>query len=185
MLWCAMRLEALRIPGAYRIIPHKLTDERGFFARSFCADTFRERGMPTYSTQANNSYNQQPHIVRGMHYQTPPYAEPKIVRCTRGRIYDVIADMRPDSPQYKCWQAVELDADTHEALYIPAGCAHGFQTLTPLSEVHYLMGAVFNPLAQAGFHWQDPGFGIDWPNPAGAIVSAKDAALPFYKDQQA
>jgi len=172
-----MRFTRLELDDAVLVQfePHR--DERGLFARSYCAREFAAAGLPTHWPQMNVSGNRQAGTLRGMHFQHPPHEEPKLVRCTRGAILDVIIDLRPGSPSLHRHVAVRLEADTGDALYVPPGFAHGFQTLMDETDVLYLMGAEFEPAAQAGVRWNDPAFGIDWPLPVTAI-SPRDAAYP-------
>jgi dTDP-4-dehydrorhamnose 3,5-epimerase len=152
----------------------KLGDERGFFARSFCTEVFAAHGLPGRFPQANISFNKDKGTLRGMHYQAEPRPEPKVVRCTRGAIFDVAVDLRPDSPGYRRWTGHELTADNHRALYVPPGCAHGFLTLADDCEVHYLMGEAYHPDLARGVRWNDPAFAIDWPLEP-AVISPRDA----------
>src|SRR5688500_11400400 len=133
------------LKGAYIIEPEKLEDERGFFARTWCAREFEEHGLNPRLAQCNISYNHKKGTLRGMHFQAKPYEEAKLVRCTIGAIYDVIIDLRPQSPTYTQWTAVELTADNHRMLYVPEGFAHGFQTLMDQTEVFYQMSNLYNP----------------------------------------
>lgn len=167
------------IPGVVAIELEKLGDQRGFFARSFCAEAFVAQGLPGRFPQANISFNKHKATLRGMHYQAEPKPEPKVVRCTRGAIFDVAADLRPDSPAYRRWTGCELTADNHHALYVPAGCAHGFVTLEDDSEVHYLMGENYHPDLARGVRWNDPAFAIDWPLEP-AVISPRDAGYPDF-----
>ncbi len=141
--------------------PH--TDERGFFARSFCADDFDAAGIAMTVVQANISRNSRRGTLRGLHYQAEAAPEPKLVRCTAGRIFDVAVDLRPASSSFCRWTGHELDADSHNGLYIPAGCANGFLTLSDDAEVTYLMGAGYAPELARGVRWIDPAFAIAWP----------------------
>lgn len=152
-------------------------DERGFFSRSWCSKEFAEQGLNANLVQCNLSYNERKGTLRGMHYQLPPHEEVKLVRCVRGSIFDVIVDLRPDSPSYRHWQAVELSAENRRALYIPEGMAHGFLTLTDASEVFYQMSSWFEPQSSTGLRWNDPAIGIQWPDQPGCI-SQKDQAYP-------
>lgn len=169
----------IEIPGAciVDLSPHR--DERGFFARSWCADEFARHGLDARLAQCNISFNRERGILRGMHFQAEPHPEPKLVRCTRGAIYDVVLDLRKSSPTYRRWQAVELSQDNRRALFIPAGCAHGFQTLTPESEVLYHMGAAYHADLARGVRWNDPAFGIQWPI-ASPLLSPRDAGYPDF-----
>ena len=175
-----MTFEESSLPGAYMIGLERREDDRGFFARTFCANEFADRGLETGLVQANMSWNPKQGTLRGMHFQRPPHAEVKVIRATRGAIYDVIIDLREDSPTYKRWFGVELTEENRTALYVPKGFAHGFQTLAPDTEVHYLVTEFYTPDAEDGVRWDDPAFGIEWPDPANAIVSPKDAAWPDF-----
>lgn len=175
-----MKFVETSLPGAYVIEMEPIRDERGFFARSFCREEFLCRGLNPECVQCNVSFNRLRGSVRGMHYQAAPHAEAKLVRCTAGRIHDVIIDLRSDSPSYMHHVAVELDAGSWRMLYVPEGFAHGFQTLTDHAEVFYQMAATYVPEAARGVRFDDPAFGIDWPLPVAAI-SPKDAAYPDYR----
>ncbi len=157
-----------------------IRDERGFFARSFCQNDFNEHGLKVNVAQCNVSFNKKKGTLRGMHFQLPPKAEAKLVRCTRGKIYDVVIDLRTGSPTYCQWEAVELSADNYRALYIPEEFAHGFQTLEDNSEVFYQMFEFYAPEYASGVRWDDPAFGITWPLP-GPIISERDQSYPAYK----
>ncbi len=174
-----MHFVALEIPGAWRIEPERLADARGFFARTFCARQFAARGLETALVQCSISYNHRKGTLRGMHYQAAPHAEAKLVRCTRGAVYDVIVDIRPESPTFRRWVGIELSADNRHMVYVPEGCAHGFLTLTDQAEVFYQMSAYYEPGAARGFRWDDPAIGIVWPGPV-AVMSARDQALPEF-----
>lgn len=177
-----MKFAITGLAGAYVIDIDRRTDERGFFARTFCREEFAAHGLHTEFVQCNTSFNARRGTLRGMHFQREPYAEAKLVRCTRGAIHDVIVDLRPESPTYCRWAAFELTADNERMLYVPEGMAHGFQSLVDSSEVSYQMAAMYRPGASAGVRWNDPAFGIRWPLPE-PIVSANDAAygdfVPF------
>lgn len=162
------------LPGVVVVELEKLQDERGFFARSFCAEAFAAAGLHSRYPQANISYNRDKGTLRGMHYQAEPKPEPKLVRCTRGTIFDVAVDLRADSPSYRRWTARELSADNHVGLYMPPGCAHGFLTLEADCEVSYLMGESYDPNLMRGLRWNDPAFAIDWPAQP-AVISERDA----------
>jgi dTDP-4-dehydrorhamnose 3,5-epimerase len=165
--------------GAYLVELERREDERGFFARSFCQREFKELGLDPCVVQCNISFNKQRGTLRGMHYQIPPHAEAKLVRCTRGAIYDVIIDLRHSSSTFLRWTGVELTSENHSALYIPEGFAHGFQTLTNDSEIFYQMSEFYAPEAARGIRWNDPTFGITWSLPV-SVISDKDSALPEY-----
>jgi dTDP-4-dehydrorhamnose 3,5-epimerase len=168
-----MRFTETRIPGAFVIDPERIEDERGFFARTWCEETFRARGLRTRLVQCSLSCNRKKGTLRGMHWQAPPHPEAKLVRCTRGAIHDVILDLRPESPAYKRWEAVILTADNGRMLYVPEGVAHGFQTLADDTEVFYQMSEAHHPECARGVRWDDPAFGIAWP-PGERILNDRD-----------
>ena len=171
-----------KLPGAYLIYPELLEDERGFFARSFCQEEFRARGLNPCIAQCNISFNKKRGTLRGMHYQIAPYEEAKLVRCTQGAIYDVIIDLRADSPTYRKWTAVELTAENHYALYTPEGFAHGFQTLADNAEVFYQMSEFYHPECARGVRWDDPSIGIVWPLHS-ILISDRDRTYSDYEYQ--
>lgn len=175
-----MRFEKLDLPGAFRIDINRLEDERGFFARAFCTAEFASVGLPTHFPQSNMSFNFREGTVRGMHYQLEPRAEPKVVRCTRGAIFDAIIDLRPESPTYCRWTGLELTAENRSAIYVPPGFAHGYQTLADDTEVTYLVGEVYTPELARGVRWNDPAFGFSWPIPV-AVINERDANYPDFK----
>lgn len=158
--------------------PEPRADARGSFARTFCEAEFAAAGLPFRIVQANLSTNIDRHTLRGLHYQRDPHGEPKIVSCTRGRIWDVAVDVRPGSPTYLHWRGYELSPEGGVALHLPTGIAHGFVTLEPDSEVHYLMGAAYVPGAATGLRWNDPAIGIDWPATP-AVISERDRGYPL------
>jgi dTDP-4-dehydrorhamnose 3,5-epimerase len=172
-----MRFVETRLKGAYLIEPEIRADERGFFARAFCRREFEAHGLNPDLVQCNLSYNNTVGTVRGMHYQRAPHAEAKLVRCTAGAICDVILDLRPDSPTFAQWAAVELSAGNRRLLYVPEGFAHGYQTLLEGAEVFYQVSAFYHPQSEGGARWDDPTFKIEWPLPVNSI-SAKDASYP-------
>ncbi len=159
-----------KLPGAYIIEPERFSDERGFFARAFDQEAFAARGLNPIIAQCNISYNRLRGTLRGMHFQVPPYAETKLVRCTAGAVYDVIVDLRPESPSFRQWISVELSAENRRLLYVPEGFAHGLQTLADDTEVFYQMGAPYVAEAARGVRYNDPAFGIDWPLPVTVIA---------------
>jgi dTDP-4-dehydrorhamnose 3,5-epimerase len=168
-------------PGAWAIEPTRLADERGWFARTFDAEAFRMHGMNPEVVQCSASFNAKRDTLRGMHYQAAPHGESKLVRCVRGAVFDVAIDLRPDSPTYRRWHGVDLSAENGYALYIPAGLAHGFQTLTDDCEVLYQMGNPHVQEAARGVRFDDPAFGIVWPEPAGELViSERDRSYPDF-----
>jgi dTDP-4-dehydrorhamnose 3,5-epimerase len=172
-----MIFHQLHLAAAYRIEPQPIEDERGAFARRFCAETFRVRGLESDLVQRSISFNRRAGTLRGMHFQAPPYLEAKLVRCTRGAVFDVMVDLRDDSGTYGQWHGEELSADNRMMLYIPKGFAHGFQTLVDDSEVDYEITPAYVPGADRGFRFDDPSLGIRWPI-AAAIMSDRDKALP-------
>jgi dTDP-4-dehydrorhamnose 3,5-epimerase len=177
-----VRFLAALLTGAWVIEPELLGDERGWFARTFDAKEFHARGLNPAVVQCNASFNARSGTLRGMHYQAEPHGESKLVRCVRGAIFDVAVDLRPDSPTYRRWHGVELSAENARAFYIPAGLAHGFQTLTEDCEVLYQMGYRYVPGAARGVRWDDPVFAIEWPEPRGErTISEKDRAYPDFE----
>jgi dTDP-4-dehydrorhamnose 3,5-epimerase len=170
------------LAGAFVIDIERREDSRGFFARTWCARELAEHGLNVNVVQANMSYNKARGTLRGMHYQVAPYAETKLVRCTRGAIYDVIVDLRPDSPTFKRWIGVELTADNRRALFVPEGFAHGFITLEDDTDVMYQVTAFYTPGAEAGLRYDDPAFGIEWPVPV-AVISDKDQSWAPFADR--
>jgi len=168
-----MIFKSTKIAGAYVVEPEVFTDERGFFARFWCEREFREHGLNSRIAQCSISFNTKKGTLRGMHYQIPPHAEVKTVRCTRGIMYDVIVDLRRGSPTFLQWIGVELNAENRSMLYVPEGCAHGFQTLEDNTEVLYQISEFHSPDHARGARWNDPAFGIRWPLPP-QNVSARD-----------
>jgi dTDP-4-dehydrorhamnose 3,5-epimerase len=175
-----MLFDALELSGAalVRMQPH--TDERGFFARSVCVEEFRAHGLPADFVQSSISWNRRRGTVRGMHFQWPPSHEGKLVRCVRGAIHDVLLDLRPAEPTYLQHRAVLLDADNRDAVFIPSGVAHGFQTLADDSEILYQMTDFHAPHLAAGVRWNDPAFAIDWPIARDVVISDRDAGYPSF-----
>jgi dTDP-4-dehydrorhamnose 3,5-epimerase len=168
-----MKLHQTNLAGALLIEPEPFGDERGLFARVFCERVFAEKGLETRFVQHSVSRSRVTGTLRGMHFQTPPHDEVKLVRCIRGALYDVILDLRADSPTRGQWQGFELTAENMCQLYIPAGFAHGFQTLCDDTEISYLISAFYAPEAASGVRYDDPAFGIEWPLPV-SVVSEKD-----------
>ena len=175
-----MIFKETKLKGAYVIEINPLEDERGFFARSFCAKEFKEHGLNQNIAQCNISYNGKKGTLRGMHYQAAPHEEAKLVRCTMGAIYDVIIDLRPDSATFKKWIGVELTKENRRMLYVPEGFAHGFQTLEDHTEVLYQMSEFHHPEWARGVRWNDPTFGIFWPVNV-EIISIGDQQYPDFK----
>ncbi|CAN5152257.1 dTDP-4-dehydrorhamnose 3,5-epimerase [soil metagenome] len=167
------------VPAAVAVDVEKHADPRGFFARVWSSEEFAGQGLSTDFVQANMAFNHRKGTLRGMHYQIAPHQEAKLVRCTRGAIFDAVLDLRPDSPTYRQWAGLELSSDNHRMLYIPEGCAHGYQTLADDTEVFYLVSASYSPQAERGIRYDDPSFGIDWPLDV-STISEKDRAWPLY-----
>jgi len=165
--------------GAYTLDPERRVDDRGYFARMWCRREFEQAGLNTSLAQSSVSFSPRRNTLRGMHWQAAPHGEVKIVRCTRGAIWDVIIDLRPESPTYMRHLGVELSADSGRALYIPEGMAHGFVTLVDGSEVFYQMSAFHEPAAARGVRWNDPAFGIEWPVST-PILHPRDASYPDF-----
>ena len=175
-----MTFRELEIAGAYLLEPERHEDARGFFARTFCQREFEERGLESAVVQCNVSFNHRRGTVRGMHYQASPAQEVKLVRCTQGAIWDVILDLRPDSADFKRHVAVELSAESRASLYIPAGVAHGFQTLADSTEVFYQMSEFYAPGVARGVRWNDPAFQVSWPQEI-SVISERDLAFPDFE----
>jgi dTDP-4-dehydrorhamnose 3,5-epimerase len=174
-----MRFIPIDLPDAYLVELDCISDERGFFARTYCQDEFKEKGLDANLVQCSISYNKVRGTLRGMHFQIAPHAEAKLVRCTRGSIYDVIIDLRPDSQTFTNWFGVELNAENRKSLYVPAGFAHGFITRQDNSEVLYQMSEFFHSECASGVRWNDPAFGIHWPEPV-RIISTRDQNYPDF-----
>ncbi|MCE8427573.1 MAG: dTDP-4-dehydrorhamnose 3,5-epimerase [Candidatus Methanoperedens sp.] len=177
-----MIFKETKLKGAYIIEPARLEDERGFFARTFCKKEFEAYNLNPKLVQCSISYNRRKGTLRGMHYQVAPMAEAKLVRCTRGAIYDVIVDLRPGSLTYCQWEAVEPNAENRKMIYIPEGFAHGFQTLEDDTEVFYQMSEFYAPDYACGVRWDDPAFGIVFPL-KNMIVSEKDKNYPLMNNR--
>lgn len=169
--------------GAYLIEQQRIADERGFFARTWCQNEFAAQGLENNLVQCSVSFNTLGGTLRGLHYQLPPFAETKVVRCTQGAIYDVMVDLRPTSLTFCQWFGAELSAVNGHALYIPKGFAHGFQTLTDNAEVFYQMSEFYAPECAGGARWNDPRFQIHWPT-AVTVLSTKDQAYPDFDPTQ-
>ncbi len=174
-----MKINETSLKGVFLIDPDLMADERGFFARTYCSQKFAQYGLNPRLEQCNISYNHKKGTLRGMHFQTAPHAEAKLVRCIRGAIFDVVIDLRPDSLTFEQWIGVELSEKFPKMLYIPEGCAHGFQTLENNTEVFYQMSNFFVPDAARGVRWDDPNFNITWPSDE-RIISVKDQNYPLY-----
>lgn len=174
-----MRIHTTAIPGVHVIDLEPIEDERGSFARTFCADEFVAAGLNPRVVQCNTSFNRKKGTLRGLHYQAAPHEEAKLIRVTAGAIFDVVVDVRPTSLTYRRWLSFELVADEPRMLYIPEGCAHGFQTLRDDTEIFYQMSAAYHPELARGIRWDDPAIAVEWPAEPERIVSAKDEMYPL------
>jgi dTDP-4-dehydrorhamnose 3,5-epimerase len=175
-----MRFQETEIRGAWVIDVEPIEDQRGLFARVWCRRELAEHGLETEIAQCNTSFSKQRGTLRGMHFQRAPHGEVKFIRCSRGALYDVIIDLRPDSPTYRRWVGVELSVENRRALYVPRGLAHGFQTLQDDVEVFYMMSDFHAPDAEAGVRWNDPAFDIEWPVAEPTEISDKDVSWPDF-----
>jgi dTDP-4-dehydrorhamnose 3,5-epimerase len=174
-----MKFTGADIPGVFLIDLERHEDSRGFFARTFCRDEFAAHGLRSSFVQCNLSSNDRRGTLRGMHYQARPHEEAKVVCCTRGAVYDVLVDLRRDSPSFCRWAAFELSSANRRMLYIPEGIAHGFQSLEDHSDLFYLMSEAYHREAERGVRWNDPAFGMRWPL-AQPILSERDAGYPDF-----
>jgi dTDP-4-dehydrorhamnose 3,5-epimerase len=174
-----VKFTPLSIPGAYKVAAEPHRDDRGSFARLFCPEEFAAQGIAFVSTQINLSANPRRHTLRGLHYQASPYAEAKFVHVMRGRAFDAIVDLRPESSTYRQWTSVELDSQSLLAIFVPEGCAHGFLTLEDDTALLYQMGRPFVLGYDRGVRWNDPAFAIAWPT-APAVISERDAGYPDF-----
>lgn len=166
-----------KLAGAYVIDPEPMEDDRGFFARTWCEKDAVKFGLNPHVAQCNVSFNKKKGTLRGMHYQVAPHAEAKLVRCTRGSLYDVVVDLRPGSKTFRQWLAIELTVENHRMLYVPEGFAHGFETLTDDTEVYYQMSESFVPDCARAIRWNDAAIGIEWPLPV-TVISERDKNYP-------
>jgi dTDP-4-dehydrorhamnose 3,5-epimerase len=169
-----------KLRGVYIIEPRRFEDERGFFAPSFSAKEFAGREMASEFVENNISYSKSRGTIRGMHYQAAPFGQAKLVRCTRGAVYDVAVDLRRGSPTYREWVGVELTAENRSMLYLPGDCGHGFQTLVDDTEVFYMVSEVYVPESGRGFRWDDPAFGIEWREVGSRVLLKRDEEYPDY-----
>jgi dTDP-4-dehydrorhamnose 3,5-epimerase len=167
-----------KLKGGYVIEPEKFEDQRGFFARSFSQEEFAQHGLRSQFVESGISFNHRKYTVRGMHWQAPPNEQAKLVRCTRGAIFDVMIDLRPDSPTYKQWFGQELTAQNRLMLYIPEGFAHGYQSLADDTEMFYLLSSAYAPASERGVRWNDPAFAIAWPETERIILNERDRTFP-------
>jgi dTDP-4-dehydrorhamnose 3,5-epimerase len=175
-----MLFKETQLPGAYVIEIDKIEDRRGFFARAWCRKDFEAQGLVSSVVQCNLSFNKNPYTIRGMHYQDAPFEEVKLVRCTRGAVYDVIIDLRPQSSTYLKWIGVELTADNYRMIYAPESFAHGYLTLTEGAEVFYQVSQFYAPNHERGVRWDDPVFAIHWPIDGDVVISEKDNNWPNF-----
>lgn len=173
-----MQFTPSRIPGAWLIDIEPIHDHRGFFATTWLPEELRKHGIEPAVAQCNLAFNHKRGTLRGLHFQTAPHAQAKFVRATRGMLLDVIVDLRPDSPTWRQWESFELTADNRRMLYIPAGLAHGYITLTDDAEMFYQASSPWAPQAEAGVRWNDPAFGITWPFEP-TVISEKDRTWPL------
>jgi dTDP-4-dehydrorhamnose 3,5-epimerase len=168
------------LPGVFEVHLDPHLDDRGFFARSWCQKEFEDHGLNPQLEQCNISFNTRKGTLRGMHFQAPPHAEAKVVRCTRGAIYDVVVDLRPSSPAYRNWIAVFLTATNRHMVYVPEGCGHGFLTLEDETEVFYQMSSFYDSESARGVRWDDPAFQIIWPEKV-EVISDRDRTYPNFE----
>jgi dTDP-4-dehydrorhamnose 3,5-epimerase len=175
-----MIFKPTKLADAHIIELETIEDDRGFFARTFCRSEFEKHRLNASVVQANLSYNRLKGTLRGMHFQIEPHAEAKLVRCIAGSVFDVIIDLRPDSPTYLQWAGVELSAQNRKMFYVPEGFAHGYQTLTDHAEVFYQVSQFYTPASESGVRWNDPVFKIDWPADENRVISDKDNQWPDY-----
>lgn len=175
-----MIFKETNIKGAFSIGLEKHEDERGSFARTWCREEFQKNGIREQPVQANTAFSRFKGTVRGLHFQVEPFAESKLVRCIRGSIFDVLVDLRPDSPTYTHWLGMELTPTNDQMLYIPKGCAHGYQSLLDESEVFYLSTQFYASECERGFRWDDPSLNIGWPITTAVTISEKDQNWPDF-----
>jgi dTDP-4-dehydrorhamnose 3,5-epimerase len=175
-----MTFHETKLPGVYEIHIEPQCDERGFFARCWCQKELESKGLSARVAQCSISFNARKGTLRGMHGQAEPFSETKIVRCTKGAIYDVAVDLRPNSPTFKEWVAVVLTAENRHMLYVPQGCGHGLMTLEDETEVFYQISEFYNPESSRGVRWDDPAFGISWPS-AVEVISERDRTYPDFE----
>lgn len=175
-----MRFTETKLPGVYLVEPRRFEDDRGFFAPSFSAREFAARGLASVFVENNISYNKRCGTLRGIHYQASPHGQDKLVRCTRGAVFDVAVDLRPGSPTFKQWTGVELSAENRSMVYLPGDCGHGFQTLTDDTEVFYMVAGVYAPESGRGYRWNDPALGIEWPDVGERVLNERDETYPDF-----
>ena len=177
-----MRFVETNLKGAFIIESETINDDRGFFARTWCSKEFKEHGLNPNLSQISIAYNKKKYTIRGMHYQLAPHEETKLVRCSRGSIYDVIIDLRPTSKTFKEWISANLTQDNNKMIYLPEGCAHGYQTLEDNTEVIYHISVFHVPELYRGVRWDDPAFKIQWPEVKNIIISKKDKGYQDFKN---
>ena len=175
-----MIIRDTKLEGVFVIEPERFEDERGFFAPSFSARKFAAKQMATQFVENNISYSKSRGTLRGLHYQAAPYGQAKLIRCTRGAIFDIAVDLRPESRTFKQWVGVELTAENRSLVYIPGDCGHGFQTLVDDTEVFYMVSQPYVPESGRGFRWNDPAFGIEWPDVGERILVNRDQEYPDF-----
>jgi dTDP-4-dehydrorhamnose 3,5-epimerase len=178
-----MIFQETKLLGVFEVLPEPKSDERGLFARSWCSKEFDSHGLSTKLAQCSVSFNTQKGTLRGLHYQDAPYGEVKLVRCTRGAIYDVVVDLRPQSKTFRRWAAVVMTSEKRNSLYIPEGCAHGFLTLEDATEVFYQISEFYHPELSRGVRWDDPAFQITWPDKV-QVISERDRTYPDFEPVQ-
>lgn len=171
-----------KLKGAFVIKLEKYSDDRGFFSRAWCQKEFKEQGINSRFVQANIGFSKNSGTIRGIHYQIAPFEEAKLVRCIRGAIFDVVLDLRPELPSFKQWFGVELSDENRKMLYVPEGCAHGYQTLVDNTEVFYQVSQVYSPESERGIRWNDPEFDIEWPIDEDLVISEKDQNWPDFME---
>lgn len=174
-----MKVRDTPITGAFLIDLEPNSDERGFFSRLFCSEEFAKKGLNPQIAQINNSHSRYAKTLRGMHYQLPPFEETKLVRCLQGALFDVMCDLRPDSPSFKQWFGAVLTAESRTMMYVPKGCAHGFLTLTDNTEIIYFVSEAYSKTHERGLRYDDPSFNIQWPYPP-AVISERDLNHPNF-----
>jgi dTDP-4-dehydrorhamnose 3,5-epimerase len=175
-----MRFTETKLAGVYLIEPRRFEDDRGFFAPCFSAKEFATRGMASVFIENNISFSRNRGTLRGIHYQTAPHGQDKLVRCTRGAVFDVAVDLRPDSPTFKQWVGFELSEENRSMLYVPGDCGHGYQTLVDETEVFYMVSQVYVPESGQGYRWNDPAFGIEWPDVGARVLIERDQYYPDF-----
>ncbi len=177
-----MLFHETKLKGVFIIEPERLEDERGFFARTWCKQEFEGHGLNSNLVQCGIAFNKKSGTLRGMHYQAAPNMETKLIRCTKGSIYDVVIDLRISSPTYKQWIGVELTENNYKMLYVSEGFAHGYQTLKHNTVVFYQVSQFYSPGSERGVRWDDPSFNIEWPETEERIISKKDQMWPNYRN---